>query len=580
MAVSKKALSKKPLRKGAAIEKSDPKAPKHSTSKSINQSRRKKSRHDAEKSSELIVNEIKVRMYCHGFGDCFLVTFCNNNEAIFRILIDCGMLTGNSGLLLQAIEDIKKECKNKIDVVVQTHEHKDHISGFNLKGKDKKLIWDSIDVDNVWLAWTENTGPDGDDLAIELKEKFRKKKNALARALGLYNRQINSDSHKNMLKTELNGDQYISAEERFASSLDQLLSFYDISAEEIQQSLNSGDVELGLTMKDAMQYFIKRSKVRNPQISYWNPGDFANIKSTGLPGINFYFLGPPKDYAHLRKMDDKEHIEMYFSGLGLSDNFYHALSDNNCVENGATSPFLSKYCLKKESIDSKDLEDKDYVWNLYFNAEHKCKSIETDWLQNAGTLALNLDSYTNNTSLVIAIEFEHCGKVLLFPADAQIGNWLSWTENKEGSEIPNLTWKAKTGKTITAADLLRRTVFYKVGHHASHNATAKEHGLELMTSDELAAMIPVDEVVAGNQGANGWKMPAEDLYKRLKECTKGRIIRLDEGNLLKSKNSSALLNTSKKQIEEFNRNVTESKTIIETGDGRKRPLYWEYTIKG
>ena len=33
---------------------------------------------------------------------------------------------------------------------------------------------------------------------------------------------------------------------------------------------------------------------------------------------------------------------------------------------------------------------------------------------------------TNNTSLVLAIERIADGKVLLFPADAQEGNWLSW----------------------------------------------------------------------------------------------------------------------------------------------------------
>ena len=46
---------------------------------------------------------------------------------------------------------------------------------------------------------------------------------------------------------------------------------------------------------------------------------------------------------------------------------------------------------------------------------------------------------------------------------------------------------------ILARDLLARTVLYKVGHHGSHNATLRAQGLELMTSAELTAMIPVDE---------------------------------------------------------------------------------------
>ena len=51
------------------------------------------------------------------------------------------------------------------------------------------------------------------------------------------------------------------------------------------------------------------------------------------------------------------------------------------------------------------------------------------------------------------------GKVLLFAADAQTGNWSSWADVK---------WD---DPGVSTDDLLARTVFYKVGHHASHNAT-------------------------------------------------------------------------------------------------------------
>ena len=62
---------------------------------------------------------------------------------------------------------------------------------------------------------------------------------------------------------------------------------------------------------------------------------------------------------------------------------------------------------------------------------------------------------------MLAIELVASGKVLLFAADAQTGNWLSWSavKFKDGAKLD---------------DLLKRTVFYKVGHHASHNATLPE----------------------------------------------------------------------------------------------------------
>ena len=43
-------------------------------------------------------------------------------------------------------------------------------------------------------------------------------------------------------------------------------------------------------------------------------------------------------------------------------------------------------------------------------------------------LALKLDSDTNNTSLVTGFQLEESNKVLLFPGDAQVGNWLSWED--------------------------------------------------------------------------------------------------------------------------------------------------------
>ena len=113
-------------------------------------------------------------------------------------------------------------------------------------------------------------------------------------------------------------------------------------------------------------------------------------------------------------------------------------------------------------------------------------------------LALKLDSDTNNTSHALAIELIDSGRVLLFPGDAQVGNWLSWD---------SLEWQVNdrngVPSKVTVPSLLARTVLYKVGHHASHNATLREKGLELIESPELVAMIPVYEEQAHAQGTKG-----------------------------------------------------------------------------
>jgi hypothetical protein len=137
-------------------------------------------------------------------------------------------------------------------------------------------------------------------------------------------------------------------------------------------------------------------------------------------------------------------------------------------------------------------------------------------MRGFGQLALDLDSDTNNTSLVLAFEFVKTGEVLLFVGDAQVGNWKSW--EKVSFQVPG------RATPLPAHDLLNRTVFYKVGHHCSHNATLRNGGLELMTREDLVAFIPLDQETAEKQGKTGWEMPAPPLFKALKEKAKQRVV--------------------------------------------------------
>jgi len=79
-----------------------------------------------------------------------------------------------------------------------------------------------------------------------------------------------------------------------------------------------------------------------------------------------------------------------------------------------------------------------------------------------------------------------------------------------------------------------------VGHHASHNATLRERGLELMTDPRLCAMIPVVEKTAREQktktSPEGWAMPYGDLNTRLIQRTSGRLLRGD-GDIAEEKSN-------------------------------------------
>src|SRR5690606_39086112 len=137
-----------------------------------------------------------------------------------------------------------------------------------------------------------------------------------------------------------------------------------------------------------------------------------------------------------------------------------------------------------------------FVATIYDRPEQAWRRIDHDWIAGYEPLALKLDEDTNNTSLVLAFEFEDSGDVLLFVGDAQVGNWLSW--EKVSFAVP------ESERPLPALVLVRRTVFYKFGHHASHIATLKKEGLERMESDRLVAFVPHNVATAKKQGKKGW----------------------------------------------------------------------------
>jgi hypothetical protein len=142
-------------------------------------------------------------------------------------------------------------------------------------------------------------------------------------------------------------------------------------------------------------------------------------------------------------------------------------------------------------------------------------------------------------------------EVLLFVGDAQVGNWQSWVDVKFAD--PN----------ISAADLLSRTVFYKVGHHGSRNATLKQGGLEAMTSPKLVAAVPVDEEFAHRPkggSPKGWDMPAGPLLASLLEKTAGRVLRGDSDFPVDSAKPEILPENDWK---EFKRNTNVQEHFIE-----------------
>jgi len=448
------------------------------------------------------VVEVTVRMYRAGLGDCFLLAFPSTDGNPRYMLIDCGVLRSTKGGAdrLRAIaQDIAETTGNWLHVLVATHEHWDHLSGFQYAQE----TFDQMVIDEVWMPWTE-------DPEDELAGRLRQKRATALAAVTAAAARLGAAGRPE------------------AEALEAVLDFY------------RGPGIDGRINTTAEQWEYVQGRGDPPR--YLRPGE-RPITLPGVDGVRFYVLGPPRDEELLSRSDPStaesevyEHAfalnqasAFYLAALAAGDQDALTPDQRELLEH--SRPFDESFWIRTE--DAATHEDH----GLFFQKRYgfagdddrhgpAWRRIDHDWLAAAGQLALDLDSDTNNTCLALAIELEASGKVLLFPADAQVGNWLSWH---------SVSWpggacgEGGEAEPLTGTDLVRRTVFYKVGHHGSHNATLRDKGLELMESPDLVAAIPVDHELAARQGKHGWSMPFPSLEERLRQKTRGRVLRADTG---------------------------------------------------
>ena len=442
--------------------------------------------------------KLRVRMYRQGLGDCFLLTFDVGGEEK-HVLIDCGTLGSKytDVKLPDVIADIDKTTGGHLHLVVATHQHQDHLSGFS-KISERFSGAGNKQIDHVWLAWTEDPK---DDLAKTLT----KSRDDMAIA-------VTAGAQALRAKTENN---------QMAMDTESLLGFFG----ETKVTMPAAGSPSGPIFSAAARNSIDLVRALAKQPDYRIPGEPV-IELDWLPGFRFYVLGPPRNLDAIHDTGEHGSAELYALTALTRAALQHmgiAKKAGTGDDSMAEAPFDARFRLARND------QRIAYAFSkTYLDQEQAWRSVDTDWLNATSNLAIQLDKFTNNTSLVIAIERVADGRVLLFPGDAQEGNWVSWHDPSIKWDVPG---KNGTTATVTAKDLLARTVFYKVGHHSSHNATAKAKGLEMMTAQaELTAFIPVDRQVAlGRSPAGTWKMPARQLYRRLLEKCQGRVVRSDIG---------------------------------------------------
>lgn len=207
-------------------------------------------------------------MYNVGFGDAFLVLLPSNGKQR-RILFDCGSIQAAQDILMGSIVDriiadvTDDDGVPRIDVVVATHRHKDHISGF---GNAK---WNSVEVKEVWMPWTEDpTDAEG--------RKIRDIQSSLALALNM------------SLAKPVVG---LSAAELDARNraLDIVTNSLSLTNEKEMKTLHSG--------------FVGEPERRFLPIKPKADNNGRLLKTDVLPGVKIHVLGPSRERDVIRDMD-------------------------------------------------------------------------------------------------------------------------------------------------------------------------------------------------------------------------------------------------------------------------------------
>jgi hypothetical protein len=436
------------------------------------------------------------------------------------VLIDCGFKPGSNGpdyqlgTIGQVVDDIKAATGRRLDLVIVTHQHEDHVNGF---WQPEAPYFADFEIGAAWFAWTED--PE-DALADELRRRHGDQ------LLGL-----------------------VAARDRLAAAgadaaagrVDDLLAF-ELGVEPArflaEATARTKDPRASVN-RQGMKLIKDKAGSRNTR--YIVPHQEI-MRIPGVGDVGVFALGPPHRADLLADADPQGAGSSPGHGVGARVSFLAAAAASGA--RAAQQPFAQRFSRPiGEAFD--DPEHGAFLSARYGMAADAAQAdlgaesaanaawrrIDHDWLHAAEALALDINRAINNTSLVLAFELPQSKKVLLFAGDAQRGNWRSWTEG---------SWQ-DGARTITVRDLMARTVLYKVGHHGSHGATllgtAQDEYPNLSWMGhgkygrEFVAMITAVSKWAQSIPKPPWVHPLPSIKAALNRKCGGRVFQTDTARL-------------------------------------------------
>jgi len=325
-----------------------------------------------------------VRMYNVGFGDAFLVTV-KRGATVWRMLVDCGVFpAGQTRPIRESvamiIDDLAAEAPEgsppHLDVVVATHHHVDHISGF------ADPAWEKVQVDDVWVPYVEDRS-DPDAIAL------RTAQSESARALDA----LISKATQRLAAADEKAREQLAVASIFAAN-------------------SRGDDVAG----DRLLGRNGRTFLGAPQPRYLpdvNPA--KNVISTPIEGVKAHVLGPSRDPRDVKRMDPPKSVRW----LQLAE-------DERPLNADATPLFDPSYAVSSADVD---VEVPQGTRSIVDGLELQDAGLAAELLAAASIL----ENSVNNTSIFFVLDVH--GTRLVFVGDSQHGAWEHVLNDAESLEL-------------------------------------------------------------------------------------------------------------------------------------------------
>jgi len=400
-------------------------------------------------------DRVIIRTYDVGFGDCIFVQIPDGQDK-FCMLIDCGT-SDPAERLKAAIADVRTTLpeeggKARLDLLVATHPHADHIKGFD------PAWFERFKIGRIWL--TAFMKPDHP----QAKKTLAFQNMAHAAARGLLERsglQLAGGTRALLQRSIWNPG----ALKALREDLPQSSGIYP------QYPLYvARDVAKRLKVQERKQHKLK-----------FEQGSTC-------------FRGFKEPKTCLRVLAPEWDIDKYYLGEGAFDG--PALSD----------PYLlgtQAYGASAETLDGAGaaafLEEGAALVHPENISEHDFRQLRGRLLYSGLAFSQKDDKLKNNTSVVLLLEWR--GRRLLFPGDAE------WQGTGVEESRRNSTWDVMFHVPQVKQVLLQPLDFLKAAHHGSHNGTPFLKGGKADYLEHMLSAQRTQVVVSTVTGEHGEDMP-------------------------------------------------------------------------